>query len=141
MACRCTACSIAPLLGNPNRNTSVRITIHSFAFTAGSQTCACWRSWKMKSVPCAPLSHPLVEGLIGTIRREYFDQVFFWNAADLARKLNDCKIYYNTHRVHRSLGGSTPALRAGASSAVPILLDHHAWRPHCRGLFQTPIVA
>jgi putative transposase len=69
------------------------------------------------------------------------DQVFFWNAADLARKLNDYKIYYNTHRVHRSLGGSTPALRAGASSAVPVLLDHHAWRPHCRGLFQTPIAA
>jgi len=77
----------------------------------------------------------------GTIRREYFDQVFFWNAADLARKLNDYKIYYNTHRVHRSLGGSTPALRAGASSAVPAPLDNHAWRPHCRGLFQTPIAA
>src|SRR5580693_5655588 len=30
MACRCAACSIAPLLGNRNRNTSVRITIHSF---------------------------------------------------------------------------------------------------------------
>jgi hypothetical protein len=40
----------------------------------------------------------------------------------LARKLNDYKIYYNTHRVHRSLGGSTPALRAGASSAVPVRL-------------------
>ena len=32
---------------------------------------------EMKSVPCAPLSHPFVERLIGTIRREYFDQVFF----------------------------------------------------------------
>src|SRR6202030_3206599 len=38
--------SIAPLLGNRNRNTSVRITINSFVFTAGSQTCACWRSRK-----------------------------------------------------------------------------------------------
>src|SRR5580692_11202754 len=47
MACRCAACSIAPLLGNRNRNTSVRITIHSFVFTAGSQTCACWRSRKL----------------------------------------------------------------------------------------------
>ena len=53
------------------------------------------------------------------LRREYFDQVIFWKATDLARKLNDYKIYYNTHRVHRSLGGSTPALRAGESSAVP----------------------
>jgi Integrase core domain len=79
--------------------------------------------------------------LLFSFRREYFDQVFFWNAADLARKLNDYKIYYNAHRVHRSLGGSTPTLRAGASSAVPVLLDHHAWRPHCRGLLQTPIAA
>ena len=48
MARRCAACSIAPLLGNRNRNnTSVRITIHSFVFTAGSQTCACWRSRKL----------------------------------------------------------------------------------------------
>jgi len=74
-------------------------------------------------------------------RREYFDRVFFWNAADLARKLHDYKMYYNSHRVHRSLGGSTPALRAGVSSAVPASLDRHAWRPHCRGLFQTPIAA
>src|ERR1700747_1254949 len=59
---------------------------------------------EMKSASCAPLSHPFVERLIGTIRREYFDQVFFWNTTDLARKLNDYKIYYiyNTHRVHRS---------------------------------------
>ena len=73
---------------------------------------------EIKSVPSAPVSHPFVERLIGTIRREYFDRVFFWNAADLARKLHDYKMYYNSHRVHRSLGGSTPALRAGVSSAV-----------------------
>jgi transposase InsO family protein len=96
---------------------------------------------EIKSVPSAPVSHPFVERLIGTIRREYFDRVFFWNAADLARKLHDYKMYYNSHRVHRSLGGSTPALRAGVSSAVPASLDRHAWRQHCRGLFQTPIAA
>ena len=96
---------------------------------------------EIKSVPSAPVSHPFVERLIGTIRREYFDRVFFWNAADLARKLHDYKMYYNSHRVHRSLGGSTPALRAGVSSAVAASLDRHAWRLHCRGLFQTPIAA
>ena len=96
---------------------------------------------EIKSVPSAPVSHPFVERLIGTIRREYFDRVFFWNAADLARKLHDYKMYDNSHRVHRSLGGSTPALRAGVSSAVPASLDRHAWQPHCRGLFQTPIAA
>jgi hypothetical protein len=32
---------------------------------------------EIKSVPSAPVSHPFVERLIGTIRREYFDRVFF----------------------------------------------------------------
>src|SRR6202047_29650 len=41
---------------------------------------------EIKSIPYAPVSHPFVEWLIGTIRREYLDRVFFWNAVDLARK-------------------------------------------------------
>jgi putative transposase len=96
---------------------------------------------EIKSVPYAPVSHPFVERLIGTIRREYLGRVFFWSAEDLARKLNDYKDYYNAHRVHRSLGGTTPAQCAGASSAGPASLVCHAWRLHCRGLFQTPIPA
>jgi hypothetical protein len=35
------------------------------------------------------VSHPFVERLIGTIRREYLDHAFFWNPADLARKLGE----------------------------------------------------
>jgi hypothetical protein len=46
---------------------------------------------EIKSVPCAPVSHPFVERLIGTIRREYFDRAFFWNAVDLARKLSESR--------------------------------------------------
>src|SRR6202521_2596164 len=42
---------------------------------------------EIKSVPYTPVSHPFVERLIGTIRREYLDCVFFWNLADLTRKL------------------------------------------------------
>lgn len=95
----------------------------------------------IKSVPYAPVSHPFVERLIGTIRREYLDRVFFWNALDLARKLSDYKDYYNAYRVHRSLAGTTPAQCAGAASAAPASLDRHAWRQHCRGLFHTPIAA
>jgi len=58
---------------------------------------------KIKSIPYAPVSHPFVERLIGTIRREYLDHVFFWNVVDLTRKLDEFRDYYNVHRVHRSL--------------------------------------
>jgi putative transposase len=36
---------------------------------------------ELKSVPFAPRSHPFIERLIGTLRREYLDQTFFWTEA------------------------------------------------------------
>src|SRR4051794_1244186 len=41
---------------------------------------------EIKTVPCAPLSHPFVERLIGTIRREYLDHTLFWSTADLGNE-------------------------------------------------------
>src|SRR4030081_587607 len=63
---------------------------------------------EIKSVPYAPVSHPFVERLIGTIRREYLGQVLFWNSLDLKRKLEEFRIYYNGGRLHQSLGGRPP---------------------------------
>jgi putative transposase len=98
---------------------------------------------EVKSVPCAPASHPFIERLIGTIRREYLDHLFFWNAIDLTRKLDAFADYYNAHRVHRSLDGTTPARRARVSSSplARAALRQYAWAEHCRGLFHTPIPA
>ena len=42
---------------------------------------------EIKSVPHAPISHPFVERLIGSIRRELLDQTLFWTATDLENKL------------------------------------------------------
>jgi len=50
---------------------------------------------EIKTVPLVPLSHPFVERLIGTIRRDFMDHVLFWNATDLTRKLEAFKHYYN----------------------------------------------
>ncbi len=96
---------------------------------------------EIKSVPYAPVSHPFVERLIGTIRREVLDQMFFWNALDLTRKLEIFRGYCNEQRVHRSLGGTTPDQRAGASATAPATLYLYGWRPYCHGLFQIPIAA
>jgi hypothetical protein len=43
---------------------------------------------EIRSVPYVPLSHPFVERLIGTIRREYLDRILFWTTADLEAKLS-----------------------------------------------------
>ncbi len=98
---------------------------------------------EVKSAPYAPVSHPFIERPIGTVRREYLDQVFFWNPIDLTRKLDAFATYYNTHRVHRSLEGTTPARQGCASSPPPAraALRQYAWEGHCHGLFHTPIPA
>ena len=92
---------------------------------------------EVKSVPYVPLSHPFVERLIGTLRRECVDQLLFWSASDLEDKLVAFQDFYNAHRAHASLDGRTP---------VPIRkdvarLDRYRWAAHCRGLYQTPIAA
>jgi putative transposase len=38
---------------------------------------------EIKTVPYVPLSHPFVERLIGTIRREYLDSILFCTTAHL----------------------------------------------------------
>ena len=68
---------------------------------------------EIKTVPDVPASHPFVERLIGTIRREFLDHILFWNAVDLEKKLVEFQHYYNQERVHASLGGDTPAEVAG----------------------------
>ena len=64
---------------------------------------------EIKTIPYTPLSHPFVERLIGTIRREYLDQTLIWKASDLERKLEAFQQSYNAHRVHSSLDGDTPS--------------------------------
>jgi putative transposase len=92
---------------------------------------------EIRSIPYTPVSHPFVERLIGTIRREYLDQTLFWNSLDLARKLEEFKIYYNNSRVHQSLDGVTPTERSGKPRRAIAAFDAFGWKTHCRGLFQT----
>ena len=96
---------------------------------------------EIKTVPYAPLSHPFVERLIGTIRREYLDHLLFWNVADLEKKLAEFQAYYNQHRVHSSLGGNTPAEVGGGSVTSRASLSNFRWQTHCRGLYQLPLAA
>jgi hypothetical protein len=52
------------------------------------------------AIPYMPRSHPFVERLIGTVRREYLGCTLFWTTADLETKLFDFQHYYSGHRTH-----------------------------------------
>jgi len=94
----------------------------------------------IKTVPYVPLSHPFVERLIGTIRRECLDRTLFWTAADLELKLLEFQRYFNGHRTHAGLGGLTPEPRTEEDRARASV-SRYRWRAHCRGLYRTPIAA
>jgi putative transposase len=93
---------------------------------------------EIKTVPYVPLSHPFVERLIGTIRREYLDQALFWTAADLEEKLQSFQAYFNRERVHSGLEGRLPEPGETKSS---VTFASYRWQQHCRGLYQTPTAA
>ena len=82
-----------------------------------------------------------MERLIGTVRREYLDQVPFWNARDLERKLDSFKVYYNRQRVHQGLEKQVPAPKEDRENPSAARLDDYRWKSCCRGLFQLPVAA
>jgi putative transposase len=96
---------------------------------------------EVKSVPWVAMSHPFIERLIGTVRRELLDHVPFWHADDLERKLRHFRDYYNEVRVHHSLSGITPTARSKTEDRPPLSLAACRWKRHCRGLYQLPIAA
>ena len=95
---------------------------------------------EIKSVSM-PRCNMFVERLIGTIRRDYLDRIFFWNSLDLEEKLKEFQLFHNDNRTHRSLNGATPAERAGRPSPPRANFAEYHWRRHCRGLFQMPVAA
>ena len=95
---------------------------------------------EIKTVPYVPLSHPFVERLIGTIRREYLDRTLFWTTADLEMTLLDFQRYYNGYRAHAGLDGRTPEPRSDLA-ASRTTVSSYRWQRHCRGLYQTPMAA
>jgi hypothetical protein len=93
---------------------------------------------KSKRVPHTPISHPFIERLIGTARREFLDHVLFWNSRDLERKLSEFQAYYNVERVHASLDGKTPSAVAVGETVKHAKINDLQWVSHCRDLVQLP---
>ena len=96
---------------------------------------------EVKTVLYLPISHPFVERLIGTIRREYLDRVLFWNARDLRRKLLTFEDFYNNHRCHYALDGDPPIANSAKTQSPVVSLNSYDWQSHCRGLYHLPVAA
>ena len=107
-----------------------------------------YRRWKanlrvleineIKSLPHVPMSHPFVERLIGSVRRELMDHTLFWTKSDLENKLQNYQRYYNEYRCHSSRDGATP-INSGSKRIAA--LNDYPWKKHCHGLFQLPVAA
>jgi hypothetical protein len=95
----------------------------------------------MTDLADVPMSHPFVESLIGTIRREYLDHVPFWDAKDLERQLFCFQDYYNRERAHQGIGGLIPTPARGDVAGNIASLDDYCWKSCCRGPFQLPMAA
>jgi transposase InsO family protein len=95
---------------------------------------------ELKSVPT---SHPFIERVIGTIRREYLDRLIFFGGGDLQNKLDHFQEYYNEHRGHSSLKMKTPRRMAEENSTDKnvVSLDRYRWESRCNGLYQLPVAA
>jgi putative transposase len=95
----------------------------------------------IRTVPYVPVSHPFIERLIGTIRREYLDNLFFWNSRDLQNKLNSFQAYYNEQRVHLGINGEFPADKASGRKIPTVSITNFSWNSHCNGHFKMPKAA
>lgn len=76
---------------------------------------------EIKTVRGAPWSHPFVERLIGSCRREFTHLIIFWNKAGLL--------------------GKTPAEITGQRHISTIAMKNFRWKSVCGGMYQTPIPA
>jgi putative transposase len=96
---------------------------------------------EIKSLPCQPRSHPFIERLIGTVRRELLDRTLFWTSNDLQSKLDAYQHYYNDTRCHMGIGGDTPSRKYDKKATPLISVERFRWKKSCRGLFDVPIAA
>ena len=98
---------------------------------------------EIKSVPGTPTSHPFIERVIVTTRREYTDHIIFFSKRDLQKKLDHFEEYYNEARAHSSLEMRTP--REIETETVidktVVSLNQYRWKSYCRGLYQLAVAA
>ena len=91
--------------------------------------------------PYTPTANPFVERIIGTTRREFLKQTYFYDADDLSRKLKEFSYYYNNFRVHEGIDGLTPNQKSGEIIQKTAAPEDLKWKKCCYGLYDIPFAA
>jgi len=108
--------------GKRCRDIWVRIMIRLYRFHQWQANLRILEVKEIKTVPYVPLSHPFVERLIGTIRRECLDFFIPVGECHLKRILREWVAYYNRGRPHSSLG---PGIPQPPQAKVPAGVHRH----------------
>jgi hypothetical protein len=91
---------------------------------------------ELKTMPYVPLSHPFVERLVGTLRRECLDRTF-WTTADLETKLREFQEYFNEQDARGVRRPPVRFWRTWVADEFRLVSLAEA----LSGLYQTPIAA
>jgi len=95
---------------------------------------------EIKSVPGVPSSHPVIERLVGTSRRECTNYMSLRSEHEFTRKFSNFVDYYGENRVHRTLSGMPPNQFARGTK-VPKRPIPHKWKKYCGGSYELPVAA
>jgi hypothetical protein len=87
-----------------------------------------------------PLSHPSW-ALDWNDAARILDQVLFWNARDLERKLAEFRCISQCGTLPRVIEGHTPMTFDSGHTVPPADLHNVRWVSHCRDLVQLPVAA
>jgi hypothetical protein len=139
-ASRCAGCSIGRRLGSclPTYLSTDHDPL--YGFHQWQANLRILNIQEIKTVPYVPRSHPIVERLIGTVRRECLDRRLFWTAADLERTLVEFQQHYNDHRMR----GAQDARRRQAWTRLALGRIYSVQRiagSRIAGLYPTPRAA
>jgi putative transposase len=84
----------------------------------------------LRTPPQAPQANAICERVVGTLRREVFDQMLIFNEKHLAKILAEYADHYNQHRPHQSRGQRPPTVETTAIRPITGLADLRSIRRH-----------
>jgi len=77
----------------------------------------------IKTPPQAPRANAICERVVGTLRREVFDQMLIVNENHLAKILAEYAGHYNDHRPHQSRGQRPPTAETTVTRPITDFAD------------------